>query len=170
MLSVLRHKITIIMTLNSHYCISHVLFSHTSVEMRTDNNLFQCHFLVNFFSLRLLPASQCQHPVSSVMKFETQEVTEIKRSPGYFLTSLYRSSPGGSDDKESACNAWRPGFNPWVRKIPWRRAWQPTAVFLPGESMDRGAWWATVHGVTKNQTRQSNWHFYVRKAKTRKNW
>ena len=29
---------------------------------------------------------------------------------------------------------WRPGFNPWVRKIPWRRSWQPTPVFLPGES------------------------------------
>ena len=28
----------------------------------------------------------------------------------------------------------RPGFNPWVGKIPWRRAWQPTPVFLPGES------------------------------------
>ena len=27
----------------------------------------------------------------------------------------------------------RHGFNPWVRKIPWRRAWQPTLVFLPGE-------------------------------------
>ena len=28
----------------------------------------------------------------------------------------------------------RLGFNPWVGKIPWRRAWQPTPVFLPGES------------------------------------
>ena len=28
----------------------------------------------------------------------------------------------------------RPGFVPWVGKIPWRRAWQPTPVFLPGES------------------------------------
>ena len=26
------------------------------------------------------------------------------------------------------------GFEPWARKIPWRRAWQPTPVFLPGES------------------------------------
>ena len=26
------------------------------------------------------------------------------------------------------------GFNPWVGKIPWRRKWQPTPVFLPGES------------------------------------
>ena len=28
---------------------------------------------------------------------------------------------------------WRPRFDPWVRKIPWRRKWQPTPVFLPGE-------------------------------------
>ena len=30
-----------------------------------------------------------------------------------------------------------------------RREQQPTLVFLPGESMDRGAWWATVHGITE---------------------
>ena len=29
----------------------------------------------------------------------------------------------------------RRGFHPWVRKIPWKRAWQPTPVFLPGESL-----------------------------------
>ena len=29
----------------------------------------------------------------------------------------------------------RPGFNPWVRNIPWRREWLPTPVFLPGESL-----------------------------------
>ena len=28
----------------------------------------------------------------------------------------------------------RDEFDPWVRKIPWRRAWKPTPVFLPGES------------------------------------
>jgi len=32
---------------------------------------------------------------------------------------------------------------------PWRRAWQPSPVFLLGESHDRGAWWAVVHGVTE---------------------
>ena len=36
--------------------------------------------------------------------------------------------------KESSCNAGDPEFNPWVGKIPWRMAWQPTLVFLPGES------------------------------------
>ena len=42
--------------------------------------------------------------------------------------------PGDSDGKESACNARDLGSNPWVRKILWRRKWQPTPVFLPGES------------------------------------
>ena len=41
--------------------------------------------------------------------------------------------PGGSNSKESACNVRRPGFNPWVGKIPWIRECQPTPVFLPGE-------------------------------------
>ena len=36
--------------------------------------------------------------------------------------------------------------------ISWRRKWQPTPVFLPGESMDRGAWRATVHGVAESDT------------------
>ena len=36
--------------------------------------------------------------------------------------------------RESACNKEGPGFHPWVPKIPWRREWQPTPVFLPGES------------------------------------
>ena len=30
---------------------------------------------------------------------------------------------------------WRPGFDPWLGKIPWRKAWQTTPVFLPGESL-----------------------------------
>ena len=35
----------------------------------------------------------------------------------------------------------------------WRRKWQPTPVFLPGESGDRGAWWAAVYGVAQSRTR-----------------
>ena len=41
--------------------------------------------------------------------------------------------PGGSTGKETTCQWRRLGFKPWARKIPWRRAWQPTPVFLPGE-------------------------------------
>ena len=42
-------------------------------------------------------------------------------------------------------------FDPWVGKIPWRRAEQPPPVFLPRESHG-GAWRAMVHKVAKNQT------------------
>ena len=44
--------------------------------------------------------------------------------------------PGGSDGRVSACNAEDLGAmqkTPWVGKIPWRREWQPTLVFLPEE-------------------------------------
>ena len=40
------------------------------------------------------------------------------------------------------------GFNPWVRKIPWRRAWQPTPVFLPGDSLGERCLGATAHSVS----------------------
>ena len=45
--------------------------------------------------------------------------------------------PGGSVVEESACQfrrCSRHRFDPWVRKMPWSRAWQPTLVFLPGGS------------------------------------
>ena len=44
----------------------------------------------------------------------------------------------------------------WVWSLGWkdprRRAWQPTQVFLPGESHGRGAWWTAVHGASKSWT------------------
>ena len=45
--------------------------------------------------------------------------------------------PGGASGKEPTCQCRRHKrhrFDPWVGKIPWRRAWQPTPVILPGES------------------------------------
>ena len=42
--------------------------------------------------------------------------------------------------------------HPWVGRIPWRREWLTCSIFCLGNPMDRGAWWATVHGVTKSQT------------------
>ena len=49
--------------------------------------------------------------------------------------------PGGTSDKELVCQCRRHkrrGFHPWLRKIPWRRKWEPTSVFLPGESQEQG--------------------------------
>ena len=55
---------------------------------------------------------------------------------GKFLATL-QVFRGNTSGKEAACQCWRHKrcrFDPWVGKVPWRRAWQPTPVFLPGES------------------------------------
>ena len=59
----------------------------------------------------------------------------------------------------------RLGFDPWVRKIVWRRKWQPTPVSLPGK-FHGGAWWATVHGVAKSRTQLSDFTFTFSKLKS----
>ena len=55
----------------------------------------------------------------------------------------------------------RPGFDPWVRKIPWRRKWQPTPVFLPGESHGRRSLVGYNPRVAKSRTQLSNFTFTV---------
>ena len=60
--------------------------------------------------------------------------------------------PGGSVIKNQSASARdlkRHGFDPWVRKIPWRRAWQPTSVFLPGESHGQRSLAGYIDGVTE---------------------
>ena len=51
-----------------------------------------------------------------------------------FISMHYRSKdfPGGSGKNRLQCGG--PGLNPWGGTIPWRRAWLPTPVFLPGKS------------------------------------
>ena len=48
-------------------------------------------------------------------------------------THSISSFPGGSVVKNPSCQCRRWGFRLWVRKIPWRRKWQPTPVSLPGK-------------------------------------
>ena len=53
--------------------------------------------------------------------------------------------PGGASGKEPICQCGRHErlmFDPWIGTIPWRRAWQLTSVFLPGESRGQRAWQA----------------------------
>ena len=66
------------------------------------------------------------------------------------LATEHHHQPGGTSGKEPACQhrrRKRRGFDTWVGKIPWRRAWQPTPYSCLENPMDRGAWWA------KSQTR-----------------
>ena len=67
-------------------------------------------------------------------------VTELNWTVFIWSFGYYRGLVSGFglpwwlSDKESAFQHKRCRFDPWVRKIPWRRKWQPTPVFLPGKS------------------------------------
>ena len=66
-----------------------------------------------------------------------KRVINIKFATFATIISFGWGFPSGSDGKESACIAGATrdtGQDPWVGKIPWRKAWQPNPVFLPGKS------------------------------------
>ena len=66
----------------------------------------------------------------------------VRQKDKCHMISLIWGFPGGTCRKEHTrqCRKHeRWGFDPWVGKIPWRRAWQPTPVFLPGEFHGQGS-------------------------------
>ena len=76
---------------------------------------------------------------------ESEDLSVNRRGPWCWLSASQEPKSlkfkqiweGDTSGKEPACQCRgrkRLQFEPWVRKIPWRRAWQPTPVFLPGES------------------------------------
>ena len=60
--------------------------------------------------------------------------------------------PDGSVGKESTHNAGDPGLIPGSGRTPGEGNGNPLQYSCQGSPMDRGAWWATVHGVAKNRT------------------
>ena len=68
----------------------------------------------------------------------------IQNLKSYFL--------GGSEGKESSCNAGDQGSIPGSGRSPGRGNGDPFQYSCLGNSMDTGTWWATVHGVTESDT------------------
>ena len=60
--------------------------------------------------------------------------------------------PHGSDGKECACNAGDPGSMPGLERSPGEGNGNPLQYSCLENSMERGAWWATVRGVKKSKT------------------
>jgi len=82
-------------------------------------------------------------------------------NPSYEHTHIHSLStimgfPGGSDSKESACNAGDPSSMPGSGRSPGGGNGNPLQYSCLENSMDRGAWQAIVHGVAKSPTRLSN--------------
>ena len=103
--------------------------------------------------LLVSPQSTCSTPSrrlcgSNTVSSPSEHSKPRASPPSLFLTlripkSLFPRSntnawlPCWLSGKEFCCQCRRHGFNPWVGKILWRREWQPTPVFLPGESHEQ---------------------------------
>ena len=97
---------------------------------------------------------------SSCNAGDSTSIPKSGRSPGeergYPPTLAFMGFPGGSDGKESTCNADDLSPIPG-REDPLEEGMAtPSSIFAWRIHMDRGAWWATVHGVTTSQTRLSS--------------
>ena len=71
-------------------------------------------------------------------------------------TPVFLGFPGGSDAKESTCNAGDLGSNPGLGRSPGEGHGNPLQYSCLENPMDRGAWWAIVHGVKKSWTQLSD--------------
>ena len=77
----------------------------------------------------------------------------------YFIYHFFierNGLPSGSDGKESACNVGDLGSIPGSGRFPREGNGYPLHYACLENPMDRGAWWATVHGVAESQTRLSD--------------
>ena len=81
----------------------------------------------------------------------------FKREGRYEYLQLIWVSLGSSAGKESACNAGDLGSIPGMGRSPGGGHDNSFQCFCLENPMDRGAWWATVHGVTKSQTKILEW-------------
>ena len=80
-----------------------------------------------------------------------------KDSPGKrigYPTAVFLGFPGGSDSKESACNVGDLGSIPGLGRSPGEGNGNPLHYSCLENSMDRGSWWATVHGKELDTTEQ----------------
>ena len=82
-----------------------------------------------------------------------------------------RGIPGGASGKEPTCQcrSWkRCQFDPWVGKIPWRRAWPPLQSSCLENPRNSGAWQAAVHRITQSQTQLKQ--LYAPKGRKKSQW
>ena len=79
----------------------------------------------------------------------------------YSFWSFWSGFPDGSGSKASACNVGDLSSIPGLGRSPWGGDGNPLQYSYLENSMDRGAWWATVHGVGKSWTWLSDFTFFL---------
>ena len=107
-----------------------------TLKITKASSVFCCHVAVQ---LRKRQAALVAHLRESLSFHDSHEATlyrEKERQAIRMFALTQEGFPGGATGKEPICQCrgHKRQFNPWVGKVPWRSKWQPTPIFLPGES------------------------------------
>ena len=110
----------------------------------------RCCLLPYFLGLE---RKNLNHPSITKMWTQSESNHSFQIQISSFLSYLVQimlslGLPRWLSSDESSCQCRRHRFDPWVRKIPWRRKWQPTPYSCLGNH-GQGAWRVTVHGLAK---------------------
>ena len=110
-----------------------LLTGHTQIHWQPF--VLNCHPYLFIISKR----SSCKFNHDTLTILKLRKVKEIVQSLKVNNLQVFMTQgfPGGASGKEPDCQCSRLeicGFDAWVGKIPWRRKWEPTPVFLPGKS------------------------------------
>ena len=125
-------------------------------------------FQIIYFSLRVNePKLIKSHGNDSSGKFKCKNKVSILINLSIYWCSLASLVAGTS----RICLQYeRPGFNPRIRKIPWRREWQTTLVFLPGESHGQRSLVGYSPWGHKESDMTERLHFTLRVSDERMKW
>ena len=159
-------------------CARHVAESY--IKLFNPLNSWEVYIIPSLFSKRRNRGLERARDSSKVTRYDSEACvyqpsltangTVTERESVLQKLSVHLLLIGGTSGKEPACQCRRlkrNRFSPWVRKIPWRRAWRATPVFLPGKSHGQrsqvcySAWGCTEADPTKNLARTHTviWEF-----------
>ena len=112
------------------------------------------------------PQNSCQeksHGWRSLLSYSPWSHRESDMTERLAYT-LANGLPSGTGGKEPTCQCRRCKrcrFDSWIRKIPWRRKWQPTPVSYLANPMDRGDWWAPWGHKESDMTEYTHTHAHI---------
>ena len=139
---------------------------HSSHIQKSSKNGKQCKcpsigkYLYSMSSCnRALPRNKKKQTADTSNSVDENSLKRIHTMWFHLHGTLEKSNwlPWWLSGKESTCQHRRCDFSLWSRKTPWRKKCNPFQCSFLQNSTDREAWWATVHGVPKSQTRLKDW-------------
>ena len=103
-------------------------------------------FRIDWFDLPVV-----QGTLKSLLQHYSSKASILRHSAFFLVQLSYPGFPYSSVSKESACSAGDPGSIPGLGRSPGKGNGDPLQYPCLENLMDKGAWWAVVHGVTRSQ-------------------